>query len=64
MKYKILYTKQTNQGIKVKVMAFATGQLIEFTLDELDKDNLDNDLKQYILGEMDKIKGNQYRYDL
>lgn len=60
--YKILYTVWYGGQRKVAVFDFKKGTLIEFTMDEIEKHNLDIDLVQYICGIKDRIDSGYWDY--
>jgi hypothetical protein len=56
MRFKLLYTKwQGNQKL-IALVDFQEEQLIELTLDELEKENLGEDIKAYIISVMPYIE--------
>ncbi|MFY4776740.1 hypothetical protein [Metabacillus sp. RGM 3146] len=43
-------------------MDFRNGRIIDFTLDELEKDELDGELKQYIKENLESIHSGKWNY--
>ncbi|KEF40104.1 hypothetical protein M670_00119 [Schinkia azotoformans MEV2011] len=62
--YKILYTRFVGGQRHVIVFDFKGEQTIEFTLDELEKDELTEELKEYISGIREQIDSGYFDYDL
>lgn len=60
--YKILYTEFVGGRRHIHVFDFKQGQIIEFTLDELDKDELTDELKEYIAGIREQIDSGYWDY--
>ncbi|KGM44822.1 hypothetical protein P9D43_20780 [Neobacillus niacini] len=58
---KVFVIKGQSQ-IQVQVMAAAAGQIIYFTLDELEKDDLPEELKQYLMDILPQIKAGRWSY--
>ncbi|NSL52967.1 hypothetical protein [Calidifontibacillus erzurumensis] len=62
--YKVLYTKLFAGQRLVHVMDFNNSQIIEFTMDELEKDELTKELKMYIEEIKEQIDSGYFDYDL
>ncbi|PFO08399.1 hypothetical protein COJ85_03940 [Bacillus sp. AFS076308] len=67
MSYHIMLTRKISDikghsQIQVQVMDAATPQIIYFTLDELEKDDLPEDLKEYIRGILSEIEEGRWHY--
>lgn len=60
--YKILYTKFIGGQRHIHVFDFKVGQIIEFTMDELEKNELSEKLKEYIAGIRQQIDSGYYDY--
>lgn len=68
MPYHIMLTRKIcdlkgHLQTQVQVMDFTNGQLIYLTLDELEKDKLPNDLKEYIRGILPDIEEGRWYYN-
>ncbi|WP_017753921.1 hypothetical protein [Calidifontibacillus oryziterrae] len=64
MFYKILYTSWYGGQRKIAVFNFKKGIIIEFTIDELEKQELEKDLVQYISGLRERIQSGYWDYSL
>nr|WP_263323170.1 hypothetical protein [Neobacillus sp. Marseille-Q6967] len=67
MSYHIMLTKKVfdikgQSQIQVQVMDTAAPQIIYFTLDELEKDELPEELKVYIRGILPQIEDGKWHY--
>ncbi|MFB3161968.1 hypothetical protein ABLO26_11370 [Neobacillus sp. 179-J 1A1 HS] len=67
MSYHIMQTRKISDlkgqsQIQVQVMDTGTPQIIYFTLDELEKDELPEELKEYIRGILPQIEDGRWRY--
>jgi hypothetical protein len=67
MSYHIMLTRKISDFIgqlqtQVQVMDRKGGQIIYFTLDELEKDELPEELKEYIRGILPDIKDGRWHY--
>lgn len=62
--YKILYTRFLGGQRRVVIFDFKCEQTIEFTLDELKKDELTEELKKYIGEIQEAINSGYYDYSL
>lgn len=67
MSFHIMLTRKMtdlkgNSQIQVQVMDSAAAQIIYFTLDELDKNELPEQLKEYIRGIRPEIEEGRWRY--
>lgn len=67
MSYHIMLTKKVfdikgQSQIQVQVMDSASPQIIYFTLDELEKDELPEELKEYIKGILRQIEEGRWHY--
>lgn len=62
--YKILYTKLVGGQRLVTVFDFKGEQTIEFSLDELQKNELTEELKEYIYGIRENIDKGYFDYSL
>ncbi|MEC1726913.1 hypothetical protein P9E34_19580 [Schinkia azotoformans] len=62
--YKILYCRFSGGQRLVVLFDFLVGQTIEFSLDELEKEELTEELKEYIRGIREGINSGYYDYSL
>lgn len=62
--YKILYCCFSGGQRLINVFDFKGEQTIEFSLDELDKNEITNELKEYIKGILDQINNGYFDYAL
>jgi cell wall assembly regulator SMI1 len=67
MSYHIMLTRKISDlkgqsQIQVQVMDTAAPQIIYFTLDELEKDELSEELKEYIRSILSQIEDGRWRY--
>lgn len=62
MNYKLLYTGWHGAQRKVVIFDFKRGMTIELTIDELEKDEIDLKLKEYIIKMKDKIDTGYWDY--
>ena len=62
--YKILYCRFSGRQRLVVLFDFLVGQTIEFSLDELEKDELPDELKHYIRGIREEIDSGYFDYSL
>ncbi|MEC1716580.1 hypothetical protein [Schinkia azotoformans] len=60
--YKILYTRFISGQRHVVVFDFKGEQTIEFTLDELEKDELSEELKQHIAEIREQVDSGYFDY--
>ncbi|KEF40383.1 hypothetical protein M670_00409 [Schinkia azotoformans MEV2011] len=60
--YNILYTRMMGGQRLVSVFDFKIGQIIEFPLDELEKNGLTEELKLYIAGIWDQVNSGYWDY--
>ncbi|MED3625362.1 SMI1/KNR4 family protein [Neobacillus thermocopriae] len=68
MAYHIMMTRKITDlkgrlQMEVQVMDFKEGQIIKFTLDELDKDELPEELKKYVKGLLPDIEDGRWLYN-
>ncbi|AIM16955.1 MULTISPECIES: hypothetical protein [Neobacillus] len=68
MAYHIMLTRKITdlkgrRQIQVQVMDFKEGQIIKFTLDELEKDQLPKELKEYVRGLLPDIEDGRWHYN-
>nr|WP_263327274.1 hypothetical protein [Neobacillus sp. Marseille-Q6967] len=68
MSYHIMLTRKVsdlkgNSQIQVQVMDASAAQIIYLTLDELEKDELSEELKDYIRGLLPKIEEGRWHYN-
>jgi hypothetical protein len=61
--YKILYTRFVGGLRHIAVFDFHVGQIIEFSLDELEKDELTEELTEYIGGIKGQIDSGYWDYE-
>lgn len=61
--YKILYTRFSGGQRLITVFDFMNGQIIEFSLDELNKEELTEELKEYIAGIREQINSGYWDYE-
>lgn len=64
MRYKIMYTQLKASQRYINVMDFQEGQTITFSMDELDKDELPADLKDFIRDNLERIQKGYWDYTL
>lgn len=62
MNYKLLYTSWYGGQRKVVIFDFKRGMMIEFTIDELENEDLDFKLKEYIIKMKDQIDTGYWDY--
>ncbi|HHW37444.1 MAG TPA: hypothetical protein GXX18_09440 [Bacillales bacterium] len=62
--YKILYCRFSGGQGLINVFDFIGKQTIEFSLDELEKNELTDELKEYIKGILDHINKGYFDYAL
>lgn len=67
MAYHIMLTRKITDlkghlQTQVQVMDSKAGQIIRFTLDELEKDELPEELKEYIRGILQDIENGRWHY--
>ncbi len=62
MNYKLLYTSWYGGQRKVVIFDFKRGMMIEFTIDELKNEDLDFNLKEYIIKMKDQIDTGYWDY--
>ena len=60
--YKILYTRFVSGQRRIIVFDFKRERTIEFTLDELEKDELNEEVKEYIAGIREQIDSGYFDY--
>lgn len=60
--YRIMQSYLMRKILHVRVMDFRNGRIIDFTLDELEKDELDGELKQYIKENLESIHSGKWNY--
>jgi len=61
-RYHIMYVYWSGQNKMIKVIDFKEGRMIKFTIDEIDKNNLDPELKEYIRSIKNDIMDGKYNY--
>lgn len=59
-RYRIMYVYWSGQNKMIKVMDFKEARMIKFTIDEIDKNNLDPELKEYIRSIKNDILDGKY----
>jgi hypothetical protein len=63
MRYGIMFAvKSPTQGRKVTVMDFKEARMITFTVDEIDGDEMEDDLKEYMRGQLEKLGSGYWDY--
>jgi hypothetical protein len=64
MRYGIMFTVKspTSSNRKVTVMDFKMGRLITFTVDEIEGDEMVEDLKEYMRGQLAKVNSGYWDY--
>jgi hypothetical protein len=64
MRYGIMFTMKspTSSNRKVTVMDFKMGRQITFTVDEIEGDEMEDDLKEYMLGRLEKVETGYWDY--
>lgn len=60
--YRIMLTYQERGILHVKVMDFHNSRIVDFTLDELEREELDQELKQYITANAESIQEGKWEY--
>jgi hypothetical protein len=63
-RYGIMFTVKspTSPNRKISVMDFKMGRVISFTVDEIDGDEMEEDLKDYMQGQLDKVETGYWDY--
>ncbi|WP_458412800.1 hypothetical protein ACNQFZ_18615 [Schinkia sp. CFF1] len=61
--YKILYTRLFGGQRFIVVFDFVNEKIIEFSPDELDKEELTEELKKYVSGIREQIDSGYYDYE-
>ncbi|KEF37671.1 hypothetical protein M670_02973 [Schinkia azotoformans MEV2011] len=64
MNYKLLYTSRYGSQRKVVIFDFKREMMIELTIDELEKEELDLKLRQYIIKMKDQIDSGYWDYPI
>ncbi|EKN69054.1 hypothetical protein P9E76_14305 [Schinkia azotoformans] len=64
MNYKLLYTSRYGSQRKIVIFDFKRGMMIELTIDELEKEELDLKLRQYIIKMKDQIDSGYWDYPI
>lgn len=64
MGYHIMLTYQRVEGREVQVMDFKEGRMIRFTLDELEKNELPEEMKKLIKDNIEKINEGRWDYKI
>ncbi|MGM0804676.1 MAG: hypothetical protein ACQET8_08020 [Bacillota bacterium] len=63
MRYGIMFTvKGKTESRKVTVMDFKKARMITFTVDEIEGDEMEEDLKEYMRGELEKVDSGYWDY--
>lgn len=64
MQYGIMFTVKSSTSTyrKVTVMDFKKARMITFTTDEIDGDEMEEDLKKYMRGQVEKVKTGYWDY--
>jgi hypothetical protein len=52
----------TNSNRKISVMDFKMGRVISFTVDEIDGDEMEDDLKEYMRSQLEKVETGYWDY--
>ncbi|WP_338788832.1 hypothetical protein [Metabacillus sp. FJAT-53654] len=63
-RYNIMHVYWNGPYKMIKVMDWRDGRMIGFTIDEIDKDNLDPELREYIRSIKDDIESGKYNYKI
>ncbi len=61
-RYGVLFAVKSGSNRKLTVMDLKMGRQITFTLDEIESEEMEDDLKQFIIEQMDKINSGYYDY--
>jgi hypothetical protein len=64
MRYGIMFTVKspTSSNRKVTVMDFKMGRQITFTVDEIEGNEMENDLKEYMRSQLEKVETGYWDY--
>jgi Holliday junction resolvase len=63
MRYGIMFAvKSPTQGRKVTVMDFKKERMITFTVDEIDGDEMEEDLKEFMKNHLEKLSTGYWDY--
>ncbi len=63
MRYGIMFTvKGKTESRKVTVMDFKKARTITFTVDEIEGDEMEDDLKEYMQGQLEKVECGYWDY--
>ncbi|MGD6964542.1 hypothetical protein ACQCVB_20275 [Fictibacillus phosphorivorans] len=64
MRYGIMFTVKspTSSNRKVTVMDFKMARQITFTIDEIEGDEMEDDLKEYMRGQLKKLETGYWDY--
>jgi hypothetical protein len=63
MRYGIMFTvKGKTENRKVTVMDFRKARIITFTVNEIDGDEMEDDLKEYMQGQQEKVNSGYWDY--
>lgn len=63
-RYHIMYVYWKGQNKLIRVMDWKEARMINFTLDEIDKNNLDAELREYIRSIKNEIEDGKYNYKI
>jgi hypothetical protein len=63
MRFGIMFTvKGKTESRKVTVMDFKKGRQITFTVDEIEEDEMEDDLKEFMQGQLEKVNSGYWDY--
>ena len=63
MRYGIMFTvKGKTESRKVSVMDFKKGRMITFFVEEIEGDEMEGDLKEYMRGQLEKVESGYWDY--
>lgn len=63
-RYGIMFAVKSpaNSNRKISVMDFKMGRIISFTVNEIDSDEMEDDLKEYMRGQLEKVNTGYWDY--
>lgn len=63
-RYNIMHVYWKGQNKLIKVMDWKEAKMISFTIDEINKENLDPELREYIRSIKKEIEDGKYNYKI
>ncbi|MCM3411448.1 hypothetical protein [Metabacillus litoralis] len=63
-RYNIMHVYWNGPNKMIRVMDWKEGKMVGFTFDEIDKENLDLELREYIRSIKDDIENGKYNYKI